>query len=105
MGENLLLYATLGLCVEVFDYKYSFADLIEFLDSPPSVVDVFDILQRIALGLFSQCRTQTEHTVGNFVFDKPEFPWNDFDVGMFPLEVHHRTLGRIDGDYRIGLRT
>ena len=59
VGEDFLFDATFGFGVKVFDVEDTLADLIEFLDAPSSMVDVDELLQRIARRI-EQRRTQAK---------------------------------------------
>lgn len=59
MGEDFLFHTARGLAVKVFDPEYTFADLVKLFDTPSGMVDVDELLERIALRI-GQGGTQTK---------------------------------------------
>ncbi len=49
VGEDLLFDTALGLAVKVLDEEDTFAHLVKLLDAPSAMVDVDELLERIAL--------------------------------------------------------
>ena len=70
MGKDFLFDASFGLGMKVLDVENMFADLVEFLNAPPAMVDVYELLERIAM-LIQQRSSQAKHAPRHFVFEQP----------------------------------
>ena len=51
VGKDFLFDAALGFGVKVLDVEDALADLVQFLDAPSSMVDVDELVERIAMGI------------------------------------------------------
>ncbi len=49
MGKDFLFDTALGLAVKVLDDEDALAHLVKFLDAPSAMVDVDELLERIAM--------------------------------------------------------
>ena len=70
VGKDFLFDASFGLGVKILDVEDMLADLIELLNAPPAMVDVYELLERIAL-LIQQRSSQSKHAPRDFVFEQP----------------------------------
>ena len=55
--------------MKVLDDKDTFAHLVKLLDAPSAMVDVDELVERIALGI-EQGGAQAKHAVGDPVFEQ-----------------------------------
>jgi hypothetical protein len=69
MGEDFLFDTTLGLGVKVFDDEDALAELVKLLDAPSAMVDIDELLERIALRI-EQRGAQAKYGVGDFVAEQ-----------------------------------
>jgi len=69
MSEDLLFDAALGLAVKVLNLKDTLAHLVKLLDAPPAMIDVNELLGRIALRI-KQGGSQAKHAVADLVFEQ-----------------------------------
>lgn len=68
VGKDFLFDAALGFGVKVLDVEDALADLEQLLDAPSSMVDVDELVQRIAMRI-EQRGTQAKDGVRDFVFE------------------------------------
>src|SRR6185295_13802541 len=69
VGEDFLFHSALGLGVKILNADDALADLVEFFNAPPAMVDVHEFLEWIALGV-EQRRAQAKDGAGDGVFEQ-----------------------------------
>ena len=69
VGKDFLFDTALGLGVKVLDDEDALADLVKLLDAPSFMVDVDELLERIAMRI-EQRGAQAKDAVGDFVFEQ-----------------------------------
>ena len=69
VGKDFLFDTALGLGVKVLDDEDALANLVEFLDAPTVMVDVDELLKRVAMRI-EQCSAQAKYSVRDFVFEQ-----------------------------------
>src|SRR2546425_11100176 len=85
MGKDFLFNTALGRAVKILDDEDALAHLVKFLDAPSAMVDIDELLERIALPI-EQCSTQAKYAVRNFVFEQSHFQRNDIQIGILVLD-------------------
>ena len=69
VGKDFLFDTALGLGVKVLDDEDALADLVQFLDAQSAMVDVDELVERIAMHI-EQCGAQAKYGVRDFVFEQ-----------------------------------
>jgi hypothetical protein len=69
VGKDFLFDAALGFGMKVLDVEDALAELVQLLDAPSAMVDVDELLERIAMRI-EQRGTQAKDGVRDFVFEQ-----------------------------------
>ena len=83
MCEKFLFHSALGFGVEILYYKYLFADLVQFLDTPPRMINIHEVLDWIELLFLDQRCSQTIRCRANLIFDESYSQWNNVEIRVF----------------------